>query len=44
MEGYISYRLNVVSRVMRSKRFFLSILIILLSMFFSLTAFVEEGM
>ena len=44
MEGYMSYRLNVVSRVMRSKRFFLSILIILLSMIFSLTAFVEEGM
>lgn len=44
MEGCISYRLNVILRVMRSGKFFLSILIILLSMFFSLTAFVEEGM
>lgn len=40
----MSYRLNVISRVMRSRKFFLSILIILLSMIFSLTAFVEEGM
>lgn len=40
----MSYRLNVISRVMRSRKFFLSILIILLSMIFSLTAFLEEGM
>ncbi|WP_039931433.1 membrane protein [Anaerococcus lactolyticus] len=40
----MSYRLNVISKVMRSRKFFLSILIILLSMIFSLTAFVEEGM
>ena len=40
----MSYRLNVISKVMRSRKFFLSILIILLSMFFSLTAFIEEGM
>lgn len=40
----MSYHRNVLLRVMKSKRFFLSILIILLSMFFSLTAFVEEGM
>lgn len=40
----MSYRLNVIPRVMRSRKFFLSILIILLSMIFSLTAFIEEGM
>lgn len=40
----MSYRLNVILRVMKSRKFFLSILIILLSMFFSLTAFIEEGM
>lgn len=40
----MAYYRNVFLRVMRSKRFFLSILIILLSMLFSLTAFVEEGM
>lgn len=39
----MSYRLNVVSRVMTNKKFFLSILIILFSIIFSLTAFVEEG-
>lgn len=39
----MSYRLNVISRVMRSRKFFLSILIILFSMTFSLTAFIEEG-
>lgn len=40
----MSYRLNVISKVMRSRKFFLSILIILFSMIFSLTAFIEEGM
>lgn len=40
----MNYNANIFLKVLRSKRFFLSILIILLSMVFSLSAFIEEGM
>ncbi|HFR3939706.1 TPA: hypothetical protein ACHVI1_002185, partial [Streptococcus suis] len=38
------YYTNIFLKGIRSKRFFLSVLIILFSMMFSLSAFIEEGM